>query len=57
MENEKYEAQKKLFKAVYGALIDKDCQCLSAYEIFRTAFGALRQFAENEGKEAGDLLM
>lgn len=46
---EKEKAVEKLFKAIYGSLIDLDNSNLSAKEIVIVATRAIKQFADNEG--------
>lgn len=53
---EKNKAIEKLFKSIYGALIDKDNQELTEKDIVRTALCAVGQFAESEGLKLKDVI-
>jgi hypothetical protein len=53
---EKTKATEKLFKNVYGSLIDKDNQELEEKEIVRIALQAIWQFAENEGVKIKEVI-
>ena len=46
---DKMEHLKKLFKAIYGELIHEQYQHLDSRTIAKVAFGAVKQFAEQEG--------